>query len=151
MSKRPKAFINSLKIGEMYNAIRHKNVEAVHRLADVVDLTTHGNSVLRCAIASGNQQIIECVFPKAQWEHEGELLILAAATQNQYVYNLVHVYSDYSSALAQLDSPPFGSDWKQNVPVLRPLLEEMENEFQRQVIAQNVNETDAPLRRKSKM
>lgn len=151
MSKRPTTFINSLKIGELYNAIRHQNMEAVHRLAPVVDLTAHGNSVLRFALASKNIQIIECVFPKAAWLNDGEILILAAATNEQCVYNLVHACGDYDNAVHLLEHPPFGSDWQSKTSELKIALEQMETQFLRERLAESVNEHTFVARRKSKM
>lgn len=151
MSKRPTTFINSLKIGELYNAIRHQNLEAVQRLASIVDLTTHGNSVLRFALASKNLQIIDCVFPKGSWLDDGELLILAAATNQQSVYNLVHACANYDDALHLLDHPPFGSDWQSKTAELKVVLEQMETECARARLSETVSEHNFVSRRKSKM
>ena len=148
---RPTKFIQTLKIGELYNAIRHENIDGVQRLQRFVNVNQHGNTTLRMAVASGNSAVIEMLLHSAQWLPDGELLILAAQKGDQDLYNSVHLYGDYPDALQMLQSPPYGATWGRAAKTLQPVVEEMETVFQKTVLTQHVTPQSLPSRRKSKM
>lgn len=152
MSKRPTTFINSLKVGEMYTAIKNHDVDHVNRLVGTTDLLAHNGSLLRWAVSKGTPEIVDVLLHHAQWNADGELLILAAVCSNQNLYNTLHPYADFNHTLKLLDHPPFGCEWSPNATDLKTTVQEMENEFQHMLLSQSVKRQDeTSLRRKSKM
>jgi len=152
MSKRPTTFINSLKVGEMYTAIKNHDLGHVKRLVDTTDLLAHNGSLLRWAVSKGTPEIVDVLLHHAQWNPDGELLILAAALADQNLYNILHPYADFNHTLNLLDSPPFGSEWKNHATDLKNTVQEMENQFQHTLLSTTVEQKcETSRQRKSKM
>ncbi len=137
----------------MYTAIKNHDVNHVKRLVDTTDLLAHNGSLLRWAVSKGTPEIVDVLLHHAQWNPDGELLILAAAIADQNLYNILHPYADFNHTLNLLDSPPFGSEWKTHATDLKNTVQEMENRFQHGLLLNTVqsNEKSTVLRRKSKM
>lgn len=152
MSKRPITFINSLKVGEMYTAIKNHDLGHVNRLVDTTDLLAHNGSLLRWAVSKGTPEIVDVLLSHAQWKPDGELLILAAACSDQNLYNILHPYADFNQTLNLLDHPPFGCEWGRNAAELKNTVQEMENQFQHILLSTSVEQQEeTSRRRKSKM
>lgn len=152
MSKRPTTFINSLKVGEMYTAIKNHDLDHVNRLVGTTDLLAHNGSLLRWAVSKGTAEIIDVLLNNAQWSPDSELLILAAVCADQKLYNLLHPYADFNQTLNLLDSPPFGCEWKNHAADLKNTVQEMENQFQNTLLSNSIKQQDeVNHRRKSKM
>lgn len=151
MSKRPTTFINSLKVGEMYTAIKNHDLAHVNRLVDTTDLLAHNGSLLRWAVSKGTPEIVDVLLHHAQWSPDGELLILAAVSADQNLYNSLHAYADFNHTLNLLDHPPFGCEWGRYASDLKHTVQEMENQFQHMVLSTSVEQKCETSRRKSKM